>query len=87
MIKDEDIEALKSKFPHVAFNIRMLWGAPQMNNYFEELLSDRTRGGARKGFPLEIALLLMNLLEKHHKDYPEYLSDDDGVWIKNRNIV
>jgi hypothetical protein len=87
MIKDEDIEALKSKFPHVAFKIRTLWGYPQMNDYFNELLSDGTRGGTRQGFPLEIALLLMNLLEKHQKDYPEYLSNDDGVWIKNRKIV
>lgn len=87
MIKDEDIEALKEKFPHVAFKIRMLWGAPQMNNYLQELLSDNSRNGTRKGFPLEIALLLMNLLEKHQRDYPEYVSDDDGVWIKNRTII
>ena len=87
MINDEDIQALKSKFPHVAFKIRTLWGYPQMNKYFDELLSDNTRGGTRQGFPMEIALLLMNLLEKHQKDYPEYVSDDDGVWIKNRKIV
>jgi len=87
MINDEDIEVLKSKFPHVAFKIRTLWGFPQMNVYFNELLSDGTRGGTRKGFPMEVALLLMNLLEKHQKDYPEYLSNDDGVWIKNRKIV
>ena len=87
MINDEDIEVLKSKFPHVAFKIRTLWGFPQMNAYFGELLSDNTRDGTRQGFPMEIALLLMNLSEKHQKDYPEYLSNDDGVWIKNRKIV
>ena len=87
MIKDEDIEALKAKFPHVAFKIRTLWGYPRMNDYFNELLSDTSRSGKRQGFPLEIALLLMNLLEKHQKDYPEYVSDDGGVWISKRKII
>ena len=86
MFKNEDIEVLKDKFPHIAFKIRTLWGAPAMNVYFEKLLGD-SRDGKRQGFPMEIALLLMNLLEKHHQDFPEYVSDDMGVWTKNRKII
>lgn len=56
--------ALDQQFPRIVNKIVILWGEPELEMYFNELLMD-SRGGTRQGFPPEIASEIFNLNMYH----------------------
>ncbi|AGX86882.1 hypothetical protein [Candidatus Symbiobacter mobilis] len=63
-----------NKYPHIVKNIEKMWGSKNCRDYILDLTND-TRGGTRKGFTLEQGLELVNLLNKHDEEYPEFIGD------------
>lgn len=56
-------ECLENNFPHVLAKIVMLWGQPEMDTYFQNLMvADRP---GRKGFPADAAQELLRLSLAH----------------------
>ena len=56
--------ALDHQFPRIVNKIVTLWGEPEAETYFSELLMD-SRGGTRQGFPPEVASDIFNLSMYH----------------------
>ena len=56
--------ALAEQFPRIVNKIILLWGEPEAELYFSELLMD-SRGGTRQGFPPEVASDIFNLSMYH----------------------
>jgi ankyrin repeat protein len=52
--------ALEQQFARILNRIIELWGTPQMDSYFYDLMMD-TRGGTRQGFPKAVASDIFNL--------------------------
>jgi hypothetical protein len=81
----EDIypHILEERFPRVFEKIVELWGTPSISGHLQELMVNK-RGGARAGFPAEVATELFRLSNFEHKlheatkwvdawgDVPEY---------------
>jgi len=55
---------LAQNFPRIVDKIIMLWGEPELEAYFSELLMD-SRGGTRQGFPPEVASEIFSLSMYH----------------------
>lgn len=58
--------ALEEKFDRILVNIEKLWGKPEIEDYFTDLIIDR-RGG-RQGFPKEVLDDILRLRDFHHAD-------------------
>jgi ankyrin repeat protein len=58
--------ALEDKFDRILVNIEKLWGKPEIEDYFTDLIIDR-RGG-RQGFPKEVLDDILRLRDFHHAD-------------------
>ncbi|HZV54152.1 MAG TPA: hypothetical protein VFF82_04360 [Rhodocyclaceae bacterium] len=56
---------LEQQFPHVVEKIVRLWGSPDMEPFFDELLIT-TRTG-RQGFPVEAAAEILRLVTVYRK--------------------
>ena len=64
-----DYLLIKNRFPHIAKNIEMFWGHSELLSYINNLFLD-TRDGKRQGFPEYIIKALWQLLDLHHKQFP-----------------
>lgn len=56
---------LEQNFPHVFENIVRLWGTPQMESFFNNLLITQRTG--RQGFSPEAADEILGLISAYHK--------------------
>lgn len=61
--KNEAISAISINFKHVSDRISLLWGYPELNKYFDDLVIDK-RGG-RQGFPEQVMSAIFFLQELH----------------------
>lgn len=59
---------LAEQFPRIIGKIIMLWGEPEAEAYFNELLMD-SRGGTRQGFPPNIASEIFSLSMYHSQKF------------------
>jgi hypothetical protein len=55
------------KFPRIAETIRDLWGRPELDRYFEQLLIDDR--GNRHGFPPAVVEALLTLSRQHSERF------------------
>jgi uncharacterized protein len=62
--EDRYPHALEEKFPRILEKIMEMWGAPELDQYFNELMMD-TRGGTRQGFPPDVASEIFSLSMVH----------------------
>lgn len=65
---------LESKFPHVLEKIVCLWGSPEAEDYFTDLLQPNGRGGGRMdrdGFPDQVWQEILHLKVQHNKLHPQ----------------
>lgn len=65
-------QVLESKFPHVLEKIVALWGTPEADAYFADLLQPDGRGGGRldrDGFPDEAWQEILRLKVLHDKSH------------------
>ena len=60
----EQLEALK-KWHRVYTQIELTWGTKECEDLLDSLITDRTRGIGRQGFPLEVLDIIMNLYSLH----------------------
>ena len=83
MIDATKLAVINEKFPHIAKNISFLWGYKELNDYMNRLFTD-TRGGKRQGFSFEIVTVLMELLEQHKREYPQFNFKEEvfGIYEK-----
>lgn len=60
---------LEEKYPHVLERIVELWGSPDAEAYFADLLNPNFSGGRfdRQGFPRPVWLEILQLSELHRK--------------------
>ena len=58
--EDKYPHTLEKNFPHVFIKIIELWGLPEINKYFIDLML-HTRAVPRKGFPPEAAKEILDL--------------------------
>ena len=56
--------ALCQNFSRIVDKIIILWGEPELEAYFNELLMD-SRGGTRQGFPPDVASEIFRLSMYH----------------------
>lgn len=66
---DPDFILLRSRFPHIAKKLEIVWSDPDFGLVINGLLND-TRGGTRQGFPVDIASAMFRLLNTHNDMYP-----------------
>ena len=59
---------LAARFPHIVERLVSLWGKPEIDRYFGELMVADDR--RREGFPPEIAMEIFSLSMLHDKLYP-----------------
>lgn len=55
---------LEKRYARILNKVIELWGTPQLDAYFTELMID-TRGGTRQGFPMEVAAEIYRLSQIH----------------------
>lgn len=70
--------ALAQQFPRILNKIFDAWDTPEMGSYFYELMVD-TRGGARHGFPPEVAEDIFKLQKAYNKQHA-YQDATASVW-------
>jgi ankyrin repeat protein len=58
--------ALEEKFDRILVIIEKLWGKPEIEDYFTDLIIDRR--GDRQGFPKDVLDDILRLREFHHAD-------------------
>jgi ankyrin repeat protein len=58
--------ALEERFDRILVNIEKLWGTPEIEDYFTDLIIDR-RGG-REGFPKDVLDDILRLRDFHHAE-------------------
>jgi hypothetical protein len=59
---------LAARFPHIVERLVSLWGKPEIDRYFGELMVADDR--RRQGFPPEIAMEIFSLSMLHDKLFP-----------------
>ena len=62
MESNPDFQRVAARLPHIAKQLRLLWGTPQLAAYVAQLLLD-TRNDTRQGFPPDLLQALLNLQE------------------------
>jgi hypothetical protein len=58
-------QALERAFPHIFEKLVHLWGTPQLDTYFDELLM--TTRPSREGFPEAVATDIIRLYRTYHQ--------------------
>lgn len=76
---------VNNQFPRIGAAIKLFWGQPEFAPYVEKLLTDN-RTESRKGFPVDVAIALDNLLSRHNTDFPALAPSGDAVWLANQKI-
>lgn len=69
MESNPDFQRVAARLPHIAKQLRLLWGTPQLAAYVAQLLLD-TRNDTRQGFTPDILQSLLNLEELHRPAVP-----------------
>ena len=72
----EETLQISDRFPRVAKAIRVFWGYKELRPYINSLLADAR--GDRQGFPPDVVIYLMNLLDEHDKEFPEFKPSEEG---------
>jgi len=65
-----DFQLIDQGFPHIGRRFRDSWGSSGFLEVMNELFHD-TRGGTRRGFPLDALMALNALLELHRDHFPD----------------
>lgn len=72
---------IRTHYPRIAKAIELMWGAPELNDYFSRLVIDDRRD--RAGFSPEVMAALLKLSAEHLKRFrfiqPESSSDAWGI--------
>lgn len=63
------LEEIESRYPHVAQSLRLAWGTPLFAHTIKHYFLD-TRDHTRRGFPHDIAGLLVDALIAHDEKFP-----------------
>lgn len=69
MESNPDFQRVAARLPHIAKQLRLLWGTPQLAAYVAQLLLD-TRNDTRHGFTPDVLQSLLNLEELHRPAVP-----------------
>jgi len=69
-------------YPRIARAIEQLWGAPEMDRFFDRLLIDER--GNRAGFPPEVVQALLLLSSRHQQAFRYHTPAD--VWISDPTV-
>jgi hypothetical protein len=64
-----EFKLINDGFPHVGRRLSLFWGEPEFNPYMEGLLTGG-RQGKRQGFPIPVANALLELAERHERQFP-----------------
>ena len=78
----KSFDLLQARYPHIGAKIAALWGRPELNAYLDELLHD-TRDGSRAGFPFEVTGAILDISERHHRDFPQHVFKASDIWSLN----
>jgi len=62
---NDDCMLVSEQFPHIGKPLRLLWGHPEVDGFIAKLFRD-TRGGTRRGFPVEVRDALSRIQAHHH---------------------
>ncbi len=74
MDKQETLDQL-SAYPHIQRNVDRMWGDESLALYLGKLLLDVYRDASiRRGFPRDIAFLLMKVYDEHTTVDPDSIS-------------
>lgn len=63
---NDDCILVSERFPHIGKPLRLLWGHPEVDGFIAKLFRD-TRGGTRRGFPVEVREALSRIQAQHHR--------------------
>ena len=85
VINSKAYQCVNAHFPRIGVAIKLFWGQREFAPYVEKLMTDN-RNESRKGFPVDIAIALDNLLSRHNADFPELAPTMDTVWLANQKI-
>jgi len=66
-----DFIFINASFPHIGKRMALTWGYPEFLQLVHELLHD-TRGGVRRGFPLNALAAIHRLDDLHRQRFPQY---------------
>jgi hypothetical protein len=58
---------LEQRYPRILNTISQLWGTPELEEYFADLVLDQR--GSRKGFPREVAAEIFRLSSLHKEQH------------------
>lgn len=75
---DKYPHCLETRFPHVFEKICALWGKPELDTYFQQLMTT-TRPG-RQGFPTEAATEIFRLSNIHQELGLTKAKPIDSIW-------
>ena len=81
----KSFDLVKARYPHIGEKIAALWGTPELNTYLDGLLHD-TRDGTRAGFPFEVTGAILDISERHHRDFPQYAFKASDIWTVNNRL-
>ncbi len=87
MIDSDAYVCVNDRFPHVAAAIKLFWGHPEFSPYIERLLLDTSRGGKRRGFPLNVVNALTALMDRHNIEFPHLAPSGQGIWVANNKVL
>jgi hypothetical protein len=85
LANNEDYQVVARRIPRIAQRLDALWGHEAFPAFLGELMND-TRDGARQGFPDDVALALFKLLQKHEREFPQYVKPVGEIWSQNNRI-
>ena len=86
LANNENYQIIARRIPRIAQRLDALWGHEAFPAYLGELMND-TRGGARQGFPEDVAIALFRLLQQHEKEFPQYVKPVGEIWSMNNRIL
>ncbi len=75
--RPEPFAIVLQSYPRIAERLKELWGSPECDRYFAELLID-TRGN-RQGFPPAVVSALLELSEAHQRRVGTDVDDIDNL--------
>lgn len=76
------LPVLTQHFPRIAETVQAMWGAPELDAYFDRLLIDQR--GTRAGFPAEVVKALLALSRQHIEQFKFRTPDD--IWTIDPNV-
>jgi ankyrin repeat protein len=72
---------LDKQFPRIMHRIMDLWGKPDIETYFTELMLDRKDSAQiRQGFPTEVVAELYRLSQEHDRIMRKNATEEDNPW-------